>query len=141
LCSFDSLARTQLSSPSLKNTLLFFFPARESRALLPLQKNKTLSLFLTFVVAPFARVEVGRAAVGLPDRLALVDSRDGEATKRRLGVGVALLAAVRPHVRRNGHGGRSLGQALGDAFERERERRRLFGIIEKGGENESEFFS
>ena len=125
-----------LFSLSLKNTLLFFSPSRESRALLPLQKNKALSLFLTFVVAPFARVEVGRAAVGLPDRLALVDGRDGEATKRRLGVGVALLAVVRPHVRRYGHGGRGLDQALGDALERARERKRLFGIIERGGERE-----
>ena len=69
-----SRKNSTLVSLSQKHTSLFF-PARESRVLLPLQKNKALSHFLTFVVAPFARVEVGRAAVGLPDRLALVDGR------------------------------------------------------------------
>ena len=71
-----------------------------------------------------------------PDRLALVDGRDGEVTKRRLGVGVALgdLAVVRPNVHR--HGGRGLGQALGDALERGRERRRLLVFIERGKKRE-----
>ena len=135
-CSFDSpQKRSNSLLPISQNTLpylLFFSPALETRALLSLQKSKALPLFLTFIVAPFARVEVVRAAVGLPDRLALVDGRDGEATKHRLGVRVALLAVVRPHVRRHGHSGRGLGQALGDALARARMRRRLFGIIERG---------
>ena len=62
-----------------------------------------------------------------PDRLALVDGRDGEVTERRLSVGVALggFAVVRPHVRRH-------GQALGDALERGGKRRRLLVFIERG---------
>ena len=99
-----------------------------------------------FVAAPLARVKVGSAAVRHPDRLALADGRDGEANKRRLGVGVALggFAVVRPHVgrrdrvgglavRRRRQGGRGLGQALGDALTRGRGRRRLWVLSPRVG--------
>jgi hypothetical protein len=46
------------------------------------------------------------------------------------------LAVVRPHVRRHGHGGWGLGQALGDALEQERERRRLLVLSRGGGKRE-----
>ena len=97
---------------------------------------------LTFIAAFLVRViQIDRAAVRHSDRHALVDGRRGEATKRRLGFGVAV---VGPHVGRHVQGGRGRSQALGNALARSRVRRWLLVLLSRGrgvgDEKDSKFF-